>query len=517
MPEMIDYTSVGQGRVTALRMPTPVRCPVCSGLECLCRPRYFSGQLLTEADLNAEQEYVIKKNRLHNLYLHGFGVVCGLQVLCHPTCNGWVRIKEGYAISPCGDDVILCKDVDFPLVDRISECLRMQQKQVDCTTPYAATSVDCGTDGCWYITIQYDEQATRAMASLRSDMQASMPSCTCGGSCGCGGSSDCGCGCEGTKSMSSNGCGCGGSHTSNGNGCGCGSSTTNGTYGTNGTKTTTGTPTRTPLGVPCEPTRICEGYKIDICRADDSTPDCEQMLEGTLLGSVWECLLEAQELVRSAPDVSTGDPSDMQAYTWCCSYLQRVRTFFQTHATTTCALLAQLNTLSCSPPQAQVEAVGLEEGMVAVGSTYGDTIAAASSLVMKHVLDCVCLALLPPCPADPGDKRLILACACVRDGQIVEICNLKGRRQVWTWPTIRYWLSAFPVEPLILRALEAVCCEGMGERLLTGVVGNPWADSMVYRRPPTDGCDPLVMIELLRYWMGGFSALNERQQAEVPA
>ena len=79
---------------------TPAVCPVCTGLECMCRPRYFSGQLLTEADLSAEQEYLIKKNRLHNLYLHGWGVVCGMEVICHPNCQGWVRITDGYAISP---------------------------------------------------------------------------------------------------------------------------------------------------------------------------------------------------------------------------------------------------------------------------------------------------------------------------------------------------------------------------------------------------------------------------------
>jgi len=54
----------------------------CDGLECLCRPRFFAGQLLTDEDLRRLDHYVVAKNRLHNRYLHGTGVVCGLEVVC---------------------------------------------------------------------------------------------------------------------------------------------------------------------------------------------------------------------------------------------------------------------------------------------------------------------------------------------------------------------------------------------------------------------------------------------------
>ena len=32
--------------------PSTPRCPACNGLKCLCRPRFFPGQLLTDDDLN---------------------------------------------------------------------------------------------------------------------------------------------------------------------------------------------------------------------------------------------------------------------------------------------------------------------------------------------------------------------------------------------------------------------------------------------------------------------------------
>ena len=32
--------------------PCASPCPECGGLQCLCRPRFFAGQLLTDEDLN---------------------------------------------------------------------------------------------------------------------------------------------------------------------------------------------------------------------------------------------------------------------------------------------------------------------------------------------------------------------------------------------------------------------------------------------------------------------------------
>ena len=88
-------------------------CPACGGLECLCRPRFFAGQLLTDDDLNRLDYYIVEKNRLHNRYLVGTGVVCGLEVvcsICDPAGNGTVVVRPGYALSPCGNDIVVCGD-----------------------------------------------------------------------------------------------------------------------------------------------------------------------------------------------------------------------------------------------------------------------------------------------------------------------------------------------------------------------------------------------------------------------
>jgi len=45
------------------------------------RVKYFYGQLLGVREFQSEQAYFFEKHRLHNRYLHGYGVVCGLEVI----------------------------------------------------------------------------------------------------------------------------------------------------------------------------------------------------------------------------------------------------------------------------------------------------------------------------------------------------------------------------------------------------------------------------------------------------
>ena len=53
----------------------------CRELTPARRNNYFAGKLLTKKDLQDEQSYFMGKDKQHNRYLHGYGVVCGLRVL----------------------------------------------------------------------------------------------------------------------------------------------------------------------------------------------------------------------------------------------------------------------------------------------------------------------------------------------------------------------------------------------------------------------------------------------------
>jgi hypothetical protein len=54
-------------------------------------------------------------------YRHGWGVVCGLEVRCDPEQASGVIVEPGYAVSCCGDDIIVCEPTAFDLSDACRE------------------------------------------------------------------------------------------------------------------------------------------------------------------------------------------------------------------------------------------------------------------------------------------------------------------------------------------------------------------------------------------------------------
>jgi hypothetical protein len=98
----------------------------CEG-DCSCdavsrqRNRYYTGKYLTARSFAVEQEYFLSRHRLHNRMLHGWGIICGLDVQPHknPECRAtWVVVKAGIALDCCGREIILDKDVAFELPQR---------------------------------------------------------------------------------------------------------------------------------------------------------------------------------------------------------------------------------------------------------------------------------------------------------------------------------------------------------------------------------------------------------------
>ncbi len=84
-----------------------------TGTGALERVNYFPRQLLTADDLIADQDYFRAKLRRHNRFLHGWGVVCGLEVAPAAAADlPWqVQIGSGYALGPYGDEIHLSQPV----------------------------------------------------------------------------------------------------------------------------------------------------------------------------------------------------------------------------------------------------------------------------------------------------------------------------------------------------------------------------------------------------------------------
>src|ERR1039458_3905874 len=291
----------------------PCCCPACTGLDGLDRTRFFAGQLLSEADLNNEQSYWLAKSRLHNRYLHGWGVVCGIQVVCG-ACDGWVTVKTGYAIDPCGNDIIVCADQPFNVLKAIQACCT-PPKPADCSPLRSAPPPNCqDAQQKWCITIQYEEQPTRLVTPLR---QTSSKSGSC--ECGCGGNGS-------TASRKSSGAAC------------CCSSA----------QTPASSSTTTPG---CEPTRILEGFKLGVCQAPPETDSLTNTrTSGIASYQANTCIQAVRQLILQKPDL-TG-LNDAAAYTAACNYLAAVRRMLSAGSFTNCQAIDDLNQVQIPKPGA---------------------------------------------------------------------------------------------------------------------------------------------------------------------
>ena len=109
-------------------------CETC-GVTANVRPRFFPGQLLVDGDLQLLTDYSATKGRLHNRFLHGSGVVCGLPVRCHPCGGGKVVVEPGMALDCCGNDIIVPCAVELDINALVRDLRREQLAGYDCGDP----------------------------------------------------------------------------------------------------------------------------------------------------------------------------------------------------------------------------------------------------------------------------------------------------------------------------------------------------------------------------------------------
>jgi hypothetical protein len=377
------------------------RCPVCGGLECLCRPRFFAGQLLTEDDLNRLDHYIVAKNKLRNRYLHGVGVVCGLEVACHQ-CKGYVTVKSGYALSPCGDDIVLCDDQAVNVCELIQH---YRQQQFECEPTFPAPQPICGDqDEDWILYVCYDEKPSRGIAPLHGGSGA-----TCCSKCSCGGSSSCGCG-----GAATGGCGCGG-----------GKKNERPAYRQVPTKAL----------AQCEPTVVCEGYRFQLRKVPPATTKRDL---GEFINRMEACFKDFTQLQITIINLNNNtQPSQIQAIKATLIALANQHSIYD------CGLLQRIADISSTAPIDEVK-VSLTE------------------VNFELFKECFCSSLLPPCgpPADENCVPLATVTLNCRGGcNVVKVCNLENRRILVTLPALKYWLEGLFRLLGISKSLAKLCCE----------------------------------------------------------
>jgi len=445
---MAMYSTVSDRLIAALQQPTPQECacpppcPACGGLECLCRPRFFPGQVLTDDDLNRLEQYIIAKDKLHNRYFHGSGVVCGMEVVCDPCSTTNVTVRPGYALSPCGEDIIVCSNASVNVCDLINQC----KPRNDCDPYGAQPPADC-KQGIqrFVLSICYSETPSRGVQPLMSEPCA----CDCGGSCGGG------CGCNDSKGA-----------------------------GTCGSKTTA--PAKPSVKTPsiynpqCEPTLICEGFKFTATKYPP-TPTSSDVSRfgvwgviatkatqfGPLLTRLLLCYFKAEEIKSAFTSQSLTNLDASQLAVIYSEYGAALRDFAETHLTHRCDLARKLACLDMPATTATTNAGNVVIGPATLSaSDYIARIDALNTLWLEVLRDCFCSALLPPCAGVESSDCIPLAVIAVNVDtcEVIEICNWQVRKFALTLPSIFYWTS-FINWSAIKDAIARMCCGTADQRL----------------------------------------------------
>ena len=404
-------STAARSRMKALQ---PV-CPACRGLECLCRPRFFAGQLLTEEDLNRLDRYIVEKNKLHNRYLHGWGVVCGLEVFCHP-CEGQVTVKSGYALSPCGDDIVLCEDDIVNVCDLIRRC--RERERLDCEPPRPSGTAEC-QDAVeqWVLTVCFSENPSRGVTALRGSSEAlpvvrvavvAAPRVAA---------------VDVTKSPRAR------------------------------------NKRRRQLQPGRFPPMRCAVFNAPaaLCASPPSLAKAitfrsikrRRTRKRNVIPAPWSPRFE--NCIKGLFDVEPALPASIeQVQDWCCRLKENWIDFFADHPIHDCQALEHLSLFVCPAPSSdQTPAQYRVAVLVQLAPILGEYLRA-----------CLCSALLPPCPEPAGDNCVPLATITIRkrDCKILRVCNWSQRKFATTFPNLQYWFSFLPFARTLRQAIERVCC-----------------------------------------------------------
>ncbi|MEH1867446.1 MAG: hypothetical protein V7K69_20885 [Nostoc sp.] len=377
-------------------------CPTCGSVECFERPRFFGGQMLTDKDLDAAQRYVIEKNRLHNRYLVGTGVACGLAVRCDPCCDGSVIIEAGYAIDCCGNDIVVCQEASFNVLD----CFKQQKETPYCDRELIEYKSQCDRESKEYcLAIFYDEEPSQPVTALIRDN-----------------------GCKNVR---------------------CEPSRIRETF-------------HFELVEKPEPDRCNIDLSwlrgTSITSTNNASNPIIQILKTlaaltpshSFLCRVLTCLFEDQEFLNIVQEFQTINNSGnftqeaLQLFNRMRSYVLKL---YEKEPRTRCDLLAEIKSIAMPIPEGISSEDYNQQAREALGKMF--------LLILQLVLDCICDALLVPGTECNEEEGIILACLTIKEDKIEKICNI-SRKQLITGPALQYWIQ--PLFAALAQIAESLCC-----------------------------------------------------------
>jgi hypothetical protein len=374
------------------------------------RPRFFPGQLLCEDDLQGLSDYVVAKDRLHNRYLAGDGVSCGLLVRCDGEGRGTVTVGAGYAIDCCGNDVVVPCDIDLDINALIAKMPRTASCDDPCPDPEKGETRDPAKMTRTYtLVVVYDEEQTDPVVPYPVG-------------------DDTGSACAGGTWAPA----CEASRVQEGHRfeLRCGRPTTDVvTIDERLIECLAPLSAKLRRVTPEEPLALRELIASVIERISNTSERAQELCDDRFVFTV-------EDRAQTLQDVSDLR-EDLVAH------LERA-------PFTCCDLLCDLQHLDLSPDC----------------STLKSNAYRLRDLGYRVVRECVCSVVNPPCPTC-NDPAVVLATISVRQCAVIEVCNAV-RRHVLSPRTARYWL--FPIE-MAYQWLERICCCGEIPREASGILG----------------------------------------------
>lgn len=130
-------------------------CSLCE-FDPFVRNHFFTGKMMGAGEFSAETRYHGEKLRHHNVRLHGWGVVCGLEVLQHPSIDcrkRYVVVSPGSALDCCGHEILV---VDEETVDvgQHPDVLKLARDSQRHTLQVCVRQRECPTEE---VPVLYDE------------------------------------------------------------------------------------------------------------------------------------------------------------------------------------------------------------------------------------------------------------------------------------------------------------------------------------------------------------------------
>jgi hypothetical protein len=195
---------------------------------------------------------------------------------------------------------------------------------------------------------------------------------------------------------------------------------------------------------------ICEGFRFTLTKekpvlAGVRTPKATPAVQGALATHVEQCLAMLRANVTAVPN----DATAAQLVVYCCELKADLGAVIDSGAVHDCTLVQRLNAISCPDPT--------ERGAAAQARR---AITQLLEIAVDIYRECVCSALLPPCPDDCVDDCVPIATLTVRssDLRVLDVCNWSSRKFAVTMPMLGYWLGWLPFAAEIRKEVSTLCC-----------------------------------------------------------